>query len=55
MCHRLATSYGRWPHEVLTLSPWQTAFAILCQRAAALAQQRQVAELGLVFPVVPIE
>lgn len=34
MVHRVASAYGKWPHEVLGLDPEQLGLALSCVQAA---------------------
>ncbi len=59
MIHRIASAYGRWPHEVLALEPAELALACACveQWDASRAQRlTQMQGRGvMVFPTIPVE
>lgn len=54
----LAKRYGKWPHEVLDLDPYQLSVALICAKAgqgfARGLQDRIERNRGVVFPVAVV-
>ena len=57
--HLAAKTYGRMPHEILELDPWQIGFAMLCYQQAEATTGELVERLNRdgmpVFPVVVLK
>lgn len=50
-----ARRYGKWPHELLELEPWQEGLAVLCTIRAAIQTAANIEQAKLVFPTVSME
>lgn len=55
---RIAKRYGRLPHEVMELSPYQFTVAALCVQQAADSAEQAIGRInrsgGMVFPVLDL-
>ena len=56
---RLAKRYGRLPHEILELSPWEISLAIECANQADATSAQMIERIrnqpgGMIFPVVTV-
>lgn len=52
---RIARRYGRLPHEVLDLTPYQLGIALVCVQAATEATATRARAGGMVFPVLSVD
>lgn len=43
---RLAKRYGKWPHEVLELPPYELSLAMLCAHAGRERAANEVRRMG---------
>lgn len=52
----LARRYGRWPHEVLDLSPEDLTLAVMCGELAARDLNKRIRQAkGMVFPTLALD
>jgi len=50
----MAQRFGKWPHEVIGLDPFELALASACVEAADAESASRVARAKMVFPVVSL-